>query len=61
MNEPGIETVTAFAACHGLGGLTPAEPARMAVLATTIADAAAGLPRGTDIFEEPMPILRVGG
>ena len=61
MDEPGIETVTAFASCHGPGGLTPVEPARMAVLATSIADAAAELPRGAENFEEPMPIFRVGG
>jgi hypothetical protein len=38
MNEPGIEAATAFAKRHGLPGLTPAELARMAVLAKTVAE-----------------------
>lgn len=61
MTEPDLEEMRAFAARHGLAGLTPEQLARMAVLARTVAETAAGLPRVTDKFEEPMPVFRVRG
>ncbi|MDN3566659.1 hypothetical protein ACFQY5_31900 [Paeniroseomonas aquatica] len=61
MTEPSPEEIAAFAARHGLAALTPAQLARMAVLARTVAEAAAGLSRVTDKFVEPMPVFRVRG
>lgn len=61
MTEPSSAEIAAFAARHGLAGLTPAQLARMAELARTVAETAAGLPRVTDKFVEPMPVFRVRG
>jgi len=55
------EEVDLFCVRHGLDALTPAERARMAVLARAVAEAAAALPRVASKFEEPATVFRVPG